>query len=168
MPIFKVLPSTLRTVSCLSCPKICLVLLKLELNSPDEAPDASLPKGRSPEERGRKVYQSRCKLCHGAELAGKPPAVPSLTDVGSRLSGDEVRAVVTRGHGPMPAISSLSDAGLDSLVAYLFHPGRTSASAPERSCGKYAGGGTTLDLLRHKSSATEAASALCSRAADCR
>ena len=110
-------------------------MLKLELNSRGEAPDASLPKGRSPEQRGRQVYQSRCKLCHGAELAGQPPAVPSLMDVGSRLSGDDVRAVVTRGRGPMPAISSLSDAALDSLVAYLVPSRSRDRISPEEAAG---------------------------------
>ena len=128
-------------------------LLKLELNSRDEAPDASLPKGRSPEERGREVYQSRCKLCHGAELAGQPPAVPSLINAGSRLSGDDVRAIVTRGRGPMPAMSSLSDAALDALVAYLLHPER--ASAPEEAAGNTTGGtisNVPPEKLRYRSS----------------
>ena len=53
-------------------------MLKLELNSRDDAADGSLSKARSPEERGRNVYQSNCRLCHGAGLAGQPPAVPSL------------------------------------------------------------------------------------------
>ena len=129
-------------------------LLKLELDSRGEAP-ASLPKGRSPEQRGRKVYQSRCKLCHGAELAGQPPAVPSLKDVGSRLSGDDVRAIVTRGRAPMPAMSSLSDAALDSLVAYLFHPDRATASSPEEAAGNIPGGTTSNappEKLRYRSS----------------
>ncbi|HET9305283.1 MAG TPA: pyrroloquinoline quinone-dependent dehydrogenase [Candidatus Sulfotelmatobacter sp.] len=127
-------------------------LLKLELDSRSEAP-ASSPKGHSPEERGREVYQSRCKLCHGAELAGQPPAVPSLINLGSRLSGDDVRAIVTRGRGPMPAISSLSDATLDALVAYLLHPER--ASAPEEAAGNITGGtmsNAPPERLRYRSS----------------
>jgi quinoprotein glucose dehydrogenase len=129
-------------------------MLKLELSSQDEAADGSLPKGGSPEERGRKVYQSKCKLCHGAELAGQPPAVPSLINVGSRLGADEVRAIVTRGRGEMPAISTLSDAALDSLVAYVLHPERALASAPEESAGNAVG--TTAKVspekLRYRSS----------------
>ena len=115
-------------------------MLKLELNSRDDAADGSLSKDRSPEERGRNVYQSKCKLCHGAGLAGQPPAVPSLINVGSRLGADEVRSIVTRGRGQMPAISTLSDAALDSLVAYVLHPERAPASAPEESAGNAVGG----------------------------
>ena len=104
-------------------------LLKLEPSS-SEAADVSFPPGRSPEERGRHVYESKCKLCHGEELAGQPPAVPSLVDIESRLSADEVRAIVTRGRGQMPAISPLSDAALDFLVAYVLHPKRAPATGP--------------------------------------
>ncbi len=130
-------------------------MLKLELNSRDDAADGSLSKARSPEERGRNVYQSKCKLCHGAELAGQPPAVPSLINVGSRLGADEVRAIVTRGRGQMPAISTLSDAALDSLVAYVLHPERAPASAPEESAGNAVGGTSSKvppEKLRYRSS----------------
>jgi len=129
-------------------------LLKLELSS-QEAGDASSPRGRSPEERGRKIYESNCKLCHGAELAGQPPAVPSLIDVGSRLSGDEVRAIVTHGRGPMPALSPLSDAALDSLVAYVLHPERAPAPAPKQVAGDASSGITSTtppEKLRYRSS----------------
>ena len=61
---------------------------------------------------------------------GQPPAVPSLVDIESRLSADEVRAIVTRGRGQMPAISPLSDAALDFLVAYVLHPKRAPATGP--------------------------------------
>jgi quinoprotein glucose dehydrogenase len=94
-------------------------MLKLELNAMEQ-----LPEGSSPEEKGRAVYQSNCGLCHRADRAGQPPAVPSLVDIGSRLTDDQIRAVVTHGSGPMPAFARLSAAALDSLVAYLFHPER--------------------------------------------
>jgi quinoprotein glucose dehydrogenase len=101
-------------------------MLKLELNATEQA-----ALGSSAEEKGRVVYQSNCRLCHGADRAGQPPAVPSLADVGSRLPADQVRAVVTHGRGPMPASSKLSDADLDSLLAYLFHPERAPARPTE-------------------------------------
>ncbi len=92
-------------------------MLKLELN-----PMEKLSATSSPEEKGRAVFQSNCRLCHGADLAGQPPAVPSLVDVGSRMSADQIRSVVIHGRGPMPAFSKLSDGELDSLVAFLSHP----------------------------------------------
>jgi quinoprotein glucose dehydrogenase len=94
-------------------------MLKLELNATEDVSEES-----SPENKGLAVFQSDCRLCHGADLAGQPPAVPSLVDVGSRITADQIRAVVTHGRGPMPAFSRLSDAALDSLLAYLSHPDR--------------------------------------------
>jgi quinoprotein glucose dehydrogenase len=97
-------------------------MLKLELNPMEE-----VSAGSAPEEKGRAVFQSNCRLCHGADLAGQPPAVPSLVGVGSRLNTDQIRAVVTHGRGPMPAFPRLSHAALDSLLAYLSNPERPNA-----------------------------------------
>jgi quinoprotein glucose dehydrogenase len=99
-------------------------MLKLELNTAEQA-----AAGSSAEEKGRFVYQATCRVCHGTDRAGQPPGVPSLVDVGSRLPADQIRAVVTHGRGPMPAVSKLSDADLDSLVAFLAHPERAAATA---------------------------------------
>jgi quinoprotein glucose dehydrogenase len=99
-------------------------MLKLELDPVEEAAATS-----SPEQRGRAVFATNCRLCHGADLRGQPPAVPSLVDIGSRLAAKEIRSIVTEGDGPMPAFAKLSDADLDSLLAYLSNPGRAPAGA---------------------------------------
>ena len=101
-------------------------MLKLELNAGAQVSEQS-----SPEEKGRAVYQSNCRLCHGANLAGQPPAIPSLGNIGSNHTADEIRGVVNHGRGLMPAFSKLSDADLNSLVAYLFHPERAPGVTPE-------------------------------------
>ena len=100
-------------------------MLKLELNAAEQA-----AAGSSAEENGRVVYQSTCRLCHGADRTGQPNAVPSLVDIGSRLPADQIRAVVTHGRGPMPAAAKLSDVDLDSLLAFLAHPERVSGPLP--------------------------------------
>jgi quinoprotein glucose dehydrogenase len=97
-------------------------MLKLELDSAEQ-----VATGSSPEQHGRAVFATNCRLCHGAELKGQPPAIPSLVDVGSRLTPKQIRSIVTQGNGPMPAFSKLSDAELDSLLAYLSNPGRALA-----------------------------------------
>jgi quinoprotein glucose dehydrogenase len=99
-------------------------MLKLELNAPEEDEATS-----SPEEHGRAVFTANCRLCHGADLQGQPPAVPSLVGIGSRFSSTEIRGIVTQGNGPMPAFSKLSDTDLDSLLAYLARPERVPAPA---------------------------------------
>ena len=107
-------------------------MLKLELNS-----EQSLAENATAEEKGRAVFQSNCQLCHGADLGGKPPAVPSLVNVESRLTAEEIRSVVMHGRGPMPASSKLSDADLNLLLSYLSHPERAqnaaSADVPDKT-----------------------------------
>ncbi len=97
-------------------------MLKLELAS--EASQVG-----SPEERGRSIFAANCSLCHGANREGKPPAIPSLVDVASRLTDDQIRSVVHHGQGPMPSFSQLTDAEITSLLAYLKHPERVQAAA---------------------------------------
>jgi len=99
-------------------------MLKLELNPMEQVSEKS-----SPEEKGRAIFQSNCGLCHGGDLAGQPPAVPPLQDIGSRLTSEQIVSVVTHGRGPMPAFSRLSDAAVQSLLAYLFHPEHALAVA---------------------------------------
>ncbi len=109
-------------------------MLKLELDGEEEVSATS-----SPEQRGRAVFATNCRLCHGADLRGQPPAVPSLVDIGSRLPAKDIRAIVTQGDGPMPAFGKLSDTDLDSLLAYLLNPARAPAPAgPENSAAEKA------------------------------
>ena len=98
-------------------------LLKLEL-----PPEETVRQGSSAEDHGRGIFQANCRLCHGSDLKGQPPAIPSLVSIGSRLSDDQVRGVVTHGRGPMPAFSRLSGGELDALLAYLLHPERASTT----------------------------------------
>jgi quinoprotein glucose dehydrogenase len=90
-------------------------MLKLELAAAASA-------SATPEGRGHSLFTANCALCHGANREGKPPAIPSLVDVNSRLSSDQIRGVVQHGRGPMPAFSQLSDADVTSLIAFLDHP----------------------------------------------
>jgi quinoprotein glucose dehydrogenase len=96
-------------------------MLKLELAS--EASQVG-----SAEVRGRSIFAANCSLCHGENREGKPPAIPSLVDVGSRLTGDQIRSVVQHGQGPMPSFSQLTDAQITSLLAYLEHPEEAPAA----------------------------------------
>ena len=124
-------------------------MLKLELNAAEQVTG-----GSSAEERGRAVYQSSCRLCHGADRTGQPPGVPSLVDIGSRLPADQIRGVVTQGRGPMPAASKLSDADLDSLLAFLAHPERAAAHPADNVSSPQAATTSALrpEQLRYRSS----------------
>ncbi|MFC4312968.1 pyrroloquinoline quinone-dependent dehydrogenase [Steroidobacter flavus] len=70
---------------------------------------------------GRSIYQDHCASCHGEDRAGKPPEIPSLTSVASRLSFYDIVQKIGGGGGRMPAFRFLStdQAKLWLLVAYV-------------------------------------------------
>jgi quinoprotein glucose dehydrogenase len=120
-------------------------MLKLELDAME-----LVSPGASPEEKGRAVFQSNCRLCHIAERNGKPSAGPSLVGVGSRLTADQIRGAVEHGRGPMPAFPKLSGITLDSLIAYLSHPERAPASSSKEA--GIASASLPPEKLRYRSS----------------
>jgi quinoprotein glucose dehydrogenase len=99
-------------------------LLKME---PENARKTSV--SDSPEQQGKVVYQINCERCHGAGRLGQPPAVPSLADIGKRLSPAEISGVVAQGHGSMPGFAKLPGNAVGLLVAYLNNPARGDAPA---------------------------------------
>lgn len=82
---------------------------RLAKTTPEEAQQNS-PKG---------IYTSQCSVCHGENMAGSPPAVPSLLEARQRLSSDEIASTVKNGKGRMPGFSNLSDEQITALVSYV-------------------------------------------------
>jgi quinoprotein glucose dehydrogenase len=76
---------------------------------------AETERGRS----GREVYLRHCATCHGDDLHGSPPQMPSLVSISAKLEPDSLNAIVRQGAGRMPAFPSLSQAELDVLIGYL-------------------------------------------------
>jgi quinoprotein glucose dehydrogenase len=97
-------------------------MLRLE---PDGTEAASLT--GSPEERGQYIFLQNCRICHGSDRKGQPPAVPSLVDIGAKLNRSQIKQVVRHGQGPMPAFAKLTDRDLNVLIAYLYNPLRAPA-----------------------------------------
>ncbi len=87
----------------------------------------------SAETRGQGVYASNCAACHGADLHGHPPAIPSLEDIHTRMSDEDLHSTVKFGKPPMPAFSQLSNDEVDALLAYLKHPEKASAPTPQQT-----------------------------------
>ena len=104
----------------------------------------------SPEEQGRSIFGANCSLCHGTNRAGKPPAIPSLIDVGSRLSDQQIQSTVKHGQGPMPSFPQLSDPEIMSLLAYLRHP--ELAPAPDPNVNVPAPGAVNPKTAHYRSS----------------
>jgi cytochrome c551 len=47
-----------------------------------------------------KLYNQKCSSCHGGNLEGA--VGPKLSDVGSRLSQEDIEKVIANGQGSMP------------------------------------------------------------------
>ncbi|WP_217594210.1 cytochrome c [Cohnella sp. GbtcB17] len=64
------------------------------------------------------IYKAQCIACHAADLSGG--VGPNLTNVGSRLSTDEISSRIHNGGGGMPAFKgTLSDDQINTLVNWL-------------------------------------------------
>lgn len=69
---------------------------------------------------GRQVYLQNCAGCHGPDLRGNAAAnIPSLVEVGARLTRDQMADVILRGRGVMPAWGFLSAKERGALVDFL-------------------------------------------------
>ncbi|MBS8265800.1 cytochrome c [Mesobacillus boroniphilus] len=62
----------------------------------DEAGGGGDTAGADPE----KLYNQKCSSCHGGDLEGG--VGPKLSDVGSRLSQEDIESVIANGQGSMP------------------------------------------------------------------
>ena len=65
------------------------------------------------------IYMSQCSICHGENMAGSPPALPSLIGVGARLTGAQIAATIKNGKGRMPGFPNLSEDEASALIGYL-------------------------------------------------
>jgi quinoprotein glucose dehydrogenase len=75
------------------------------------------PDAATPAERGSLLYRTACILCHGPNRQGNPPLYPPLQHLA--LRDDEIRDLLSRGRGIMPAFTHFSTRDLNDLLAYL-------------------------------------------------
>jgi len=67
----------------------------------------------------RAIYMSQCSVCHGEKMAGSPPAMPSLIEVGHRLTPTQIAAAIKSGKGRMPGFPNLTEDQLSALIDFL-------------------------------------------------
>lgn len=65
---------------------------------------------------GEEIYKQNCSSCHGSDLSGG--AGPSLENVGSNYSADDIAEIIDNGIGTMPA-QNLDEADRDELAGWL-------------------------------------------------
>ena len=63
------------------------------------------------------LYQVNCAMCHGADLAGD--LGPSLVNIGSTYSEEEISDIIVNGTGSMPAVSLESEEEVSLLAEWL-------------------------------------------------
>jgi quinoprotein glucose dehydrogenase len=90
----------------------------LYVNANDLAWTSSLAENKAGNS-GRQIYLTNCADCHGDDLTGAPPQLPSLVDIGAKRSQAEITSIIRRGGGRMPSFPDLSRPDLAALVQYL-------------------------------------------------
>ncbi|WP_456300545.1 c-type cytochrome [Spirosoma telluris] len=71
--------------------------------------------------KGQSLYQANCAACHGADRKGSGQAYPSLVDIGKRLTGQDIQAVLKTGRGRMPSFEHVSEQDRSTLVRFLLN-----------------------------------------------
>ncbi len=120
-------------------------MLKLQLSE-----ELKLTGSSSSEDRGYAVFVSSCELCHGADLKGRPPAIPSLVAITRKLNAAQISSIVQHGEGQMPAFPQLKHEEVNNLLSYLNHPerARLAKNAINRAAGQATNGPT--NTLQYK------------------
>jgi quinoprotein glucose dehydrogenase len=86
--------------------------------------------------QGVAAYKQNCQVCHGADLRGATPGVPSILNANERMDDDAIRSVVNTSSGHQPRLSNLNQADLTAVIAYV-----TYANPARRGGGGGARGG---------------------------
>jgi quinoprotein glucose dehydrogenase len=67
----------------------------------------------------KSLYKNACASCHGDDLKGSP-AGPSLVDIGTRKTREDLRQIIGQGTGRMPAYAStLDNNAVNALTTFL-------------------------------------------------
>jgi quinoprotein glucose dehydrogenase len=86
----------------------------------------------TPVPRGERDYMAFCAPCHGLDRAGHPPGgFPSLIDVLSRKTREQLSLITRQGAGRMPAFDQLTDAQRNAILDYVLGVAQPSASRRE-------------------------------------
>jgi quinoprotein glucose dehydrogenase len=67
----------------------------------------------------RAIYMSQCSVCHGENMTGSPPAMPSLIGVGERLTPAQMAAAIKNGKGRMPGLPNLTEDQSYAVISFL-------------------------------------------------
>lgn len=91
------------------------------------------------ENNPKTLYLNQCGVCHGENLQGSPPELPSLVGVGDRMSGTDILTTIRNGKGRMPGFPNISEDQLFALVTFLTNgeSKELSSNGPPPPSSKY-------------------------------
>ncbi len=82
---------------------------------------------------GASLYRQNCSGCHRLDRKGSPPEFPSLVDIGTRRTPQQIESIVSTGAGRMPGFARLGAESIDAIVRYITTGESVTVGGPERS-----------------------------------
>lgn len=67
----------------------------------------------------RQLYLQNCGNCHGDTMAGSPPQLPKLLNMGPKWDEAAISKITRQGAGRMPGFPNLSDAEVKAVSQYI-------------------------------------------------
>lgn len=77
------------------------------------------PKTSASGQSGQNLYVRNCAACHREDLGGSPPEFPNLKNLGTRRKTADVRTIIEKGAGRMPAFAHLGANAVSAIMEYL-------------------------------------------------
>jgi quinoprotein glucose dehydrogenase len=77
------------------------------------------------------LYQINCSSCHRPDKKGNGMEIPSLLEIGSRLSEPEINHIIQDGRRRMPSFGQLSSRERKAIIQYLVNDQRTKTRRSE-------------------------------------
>ncbi len=66
-------------------------------------------------------YIANCSSCHGTDKKGNGREIPTLVDIGNRLTEKQINNILKQGQGRMPAFQNLTELQRNAIVQYLLN-----------------------------------------------
>ncbi len=68
---------------------------------------------------GRQLYLTNCGSCHGDNMQGAPPQIPSLVNLRAKEGSRQISAIIRQGGGRMPSFPTLNAPDVAAISEYV-------------------------------------------------
>jgi len=96
---------------------------------------ASLAENK-PGASGRQLYLTNCGTCHGDNMLGAPPQMPSLIALRGKQSEGQIARMIRQGGGRMPSFPDLNAPDVTAIVEYVLSGENKELAGAEPSTNK--------------------------------